>query len=663
MNTTRTCPRCGTPLPEDAPEAQCPKCLLDVGMGTQPDAAEATESESSGTPPPSPADLAPHFPQLEILELLGQGGMGIVYKARQPRLERFVALKILPTDASTSGLFADRFSREARTLARLTHPNIVGIYDFGETNGIYYLVMEYVDGANLRELERSGELGPLEALKIVPAICDALQYAHDQGVIHRDIKPENVLIDHQGRVKIADFGLAKILGRPAPELALTRVRQVMGTPNYMAPEQIEHPLEVDHRADIYSLGVVIYEMLTGELPIGHFEPPSQRVQIDARLDQVVLRALAKERDRRYQHVSEVKSDVETIAASPAPAPPPPPDPATARWLQARQAVKGPAMGLVAIGILNWVLVPLYAIIGITFLAHQESQISAATLISALLVMMLCSSFMIFAGLKMKALEAYRVAMIGSVLSILISPGNVIGLPLGIWALVTLTRREVKEAFGLTSDPELADRRRSIAQPIAPPVDRSRRWFFGAATVFVVGCGGLLLVGVLSIVLAMVLPAFHRAKEHVRQKAIAAAMVNAVVVKVFAVGDPTLARDLAVEDGAWYADCAPSRTIQLFEETAPGVEQGVVIYRAQLKAEDVRGRAYLEMWCRFPGKGEFFSRGLADAVTGTTDWTWRETPFLLPAGERPDLIRLNLVVEGAGRVGIREVQLLRAPLSH
>jgi serine/threonine protein kinase len=146
----------------------------------------------------------------------------------------------------------------------------------------------------------------------VPQICEALQYAHDQGVVHRDIKPENILLDKRGQVKIADFGLAKLLGQEAADSALTGSRQVMGTPHYMAPEQMEKPLAVDHRADIYSLGVVFYEMLTGELPLGRFAPPSQRVHVDVRLDEVVFRALEKEPERRYQHASEVKTEVESI---------------------------------------------------------------------------------------------------------------------------------------------------------------------------------------------------------------------------------------------------------------------------------------------------------------------------------------------------------------
>jgi predicted Ser/Thr protein kinase len=665
MSTTKLCPQCGTPLPVNTPDAQCPKCLLNVGMGTQPEAAEGARPTKSDTPPPTPAELAPHFPQLEILELLGQGGMGIVYKARQPHLDRLVALKILPIDAAVGELVADRFRREARTLARLTHPNIVAIYDFGETNGIFYLVMEYVDGANLRELERSGQLGPVEALKIVPAICDALQYAHDQGIVHRDVKPENVLLDKQGRVKIADFGLAKILGRPAPELALTRVRQVMGTPNYMAPEQIEHPLEVDHRADIYSLGVVIYEMLTGELPIGHFELPSQRVEIDARLDQVVLRALARERERRYQHVSEVKSDVETIAASPAQVTPPAADIATRQCLQALQAVRGPAIGLVAIGILNWILVPLYAVVGVYFLAHQGNEVSGTAFTVALLALMVCSSFMIVAGLKLKALEAYHAAMLASILSILVSPGNLIGLPVGIWALVTLTRRGMKEAFRARPGIALGEieRWRGTSDQSAADKegDKSRRTLYAIAGVFLAGILGLGVLAIGAVGLFTFLPALHVARERAQQLNLNAAVANAELIKAFAVSESTLSGDLVVTNDAWFLQCTNAQTVRLFEVTGLDLERLLLVYRAQLKTEDFNGQAYLEMWCRFPDGSEYFSRGLDNAVSGSNDWGSHQTVFVLRQGQRPDLVRLNLAVEGTGSIWLRDVGLLGAPL--
>jgi tRNA A-37 threonylcarbamoyl transferase component Bud32 len=279
---------------------------------TPDDRSAATIPPPTKLPTPYLERLALQFPQLEVFEHLGQGGMGVVYKARQRHLNRLVAVKILPPSIGDEPAFAERFMREAQALAQLNHPNIVQVYDFGRTDEFFYFIMEFVDGVNLRALIRDGMLEPEQALKIVPQICDALQFAHDEGIVHRDIKPENILIDKKGRVKIADFGLAKLLGRAAEDLSLTGTGQLMGTLGYMAPEQLQEAHTVDHRADIYSLGVVFYEMLTGKLPIGRFDPPSKRVHIDVRLDEVVLRSLESEPGRRYQHASEIKEQVDKI---------------------------------------------------------------------------------------------------------------------------------------------------------------------------------------------------------------------------------------------------------------------------------------------------------------------------------------------------------------
>jgi len=317
MKPTNACPECGTPLAPDAPKGLCPACLLRGGRNSEPLQSSGESGETgaaaAGFVAPSPEEIAQHFPQLEIIELLGQGGMGAVYKARQTMLDRAVALKILPPATGTDPSFAERFTREAKAMARLAHPNIVIVFEFGEVEGLYYLIMEYVDGVNLREAIQAGQVTPVEALAVVPQICDALQYAHEEGIVHRDIKPENVLLDKKGRVKIADFGLAKLLGRSPIEITLTASQQVMGTLHYMAPEQLEKPLSVDHRADIYSLGVVFYELLTGELPLGRFKLPSEKARLDARLDEVVLKTLEREPEQRYQQASEVKLDVETIS--------------------------------------------------------------------------------------------------------------------------------------------------------------------------------------------------------------------------------------------------------------------------------------------------------------------------------------------------------------
>jgi len=322
MNTTPLCPSCGKPLAPDAPKGLCQECLLKAGFPTGTD----TGGKSPRFVPPTVDELAAKFPQLEILEFAGQGGMGAVYKVRQRQLDRIVALKILPPQVPSGPSFAERFTREARALAKLNHPHIVTLYEFGQTDGLFYFLMEFVDGINLRQLLNASRIAPKEALAIVPQICEALQYAHERGIVHRDIKPENILLSKEGQVKIADFGVAKIVAQDSGEKAetipgsqsgeLTEAGSSLGTPQYMAPEQIKNSAEVDHRADIYSLGVVFYQMLTGELPTDKFVPPSKKVVIDVRLDEVVLRALEKKPELRYQQASQVKERIETIAQTP-----------------------------------------------------------------------------------------------------------------------------------------------------------------------------------------------------------------------------------------------------------------------------------------------------------------------------------------------------------
>ncbi len=310
----KRCPKCGAPILAEALQGLCPRCVL-AGAATETDAG----SPSAHRPAPPPLeDVRAAFPQFEVIELIGAGGMGAVFKARQPKLDRLVALKLLSEPLGKHPAFAERFHREARVLAKLNHPNIVSVFDFGEAGGFFYLLMEFVDGVNLRQAMRAGRFSPAQALEIVPKICEALQFAHEHGILHRDIKPENILLDQKGRVKIADFGIAKLVGTAKADVTLTASGASLGTPAYMAPEQIEKPGEVDHRADIYSLGVVFYEMLTGELPLGRFAPPSKKTPLDERVDDIVLRALAKERELRQQSAEEVKTEVEGVAGASGP---------------------------------------------------------------------------------------------------------------------------------------------------------------------------------------------------------------------------------------------------------------------------------------------------------------------------------------------------------
>ena len=311
---SQACPRCLSPIPERAPGGLCPRCLLD-GANAPTDAGLGTQSWKT----PTLAEIASAFPELEVLGHLGTGGMGCVYRVRERDSGRISALKVLPRELATDPAFVERFEREARTLSRLRHPHIVGVHGFGQAGGFCFLLMEFVDGANLRQALRSGRFTPQQALALIPPICEALQAAHSQGVLHRDIKPENLLLDAEGRVKIADFGIAKLLEGPGASAGeaytLTRTGARIGTPHYMAPEQVETPDQVDHRADIYSLGVVFYELLTGELPLGRFPAPSIKAGLDARVDDIVFRALAKERELRQQTADQMKAEVEGLGGT------------------------------------------------------------------------------------------------------------------------------------------------------------------------------------------------------------------------------------------------------------------------------------------------------------------------------------------------------------
>ncbi|MEM7013541.1 MAG: serine/threonine-protein kinase [Verrucomicrobiota bacterium] len=281
--------------------------------------------------PPEPEELDALLPAFHVEKLLGREGMGAVYRAKQISLNRKVAIKVLPPEFGRDEAFAQRFKREAHALAELKHTNIVDIYDFGQTEGddggYYYFVMEFVDGMDFHQLIHGKKLDIPGALNAVSQICDALSYAHSKGYIHRDIKPANIFLNYEGQVKVGDFGLAKLIDPQSSEAdtaavavgaepSLTITGTAMGTPFYSAPEQLRGMSEVDQRADIYSLGVMFYEMLTGSIPQGAFDPPSKKVAIDVRVDDVVLKAMAEEPERRYETAVELRTDVDAIRTAP-----------------------------------------------------------------------------------------------------------------------------------------------------------------------------------------------------------------------------------------------------------------------------------------------------------------------------------------------------------
>ena len=259
----------------------------------------------------------------QILRKLGAGGMANVYLAEDQELGRRVAIKILNDRHANDDQFVERFRREAKNAAALSHPNIVSIYDRGEAEGTYYIAMEYLDGRSLKELIVSrGDAPVAVVVEYARQILSALRFAHRHGIVHRDIKPHNVLVDGEGRVKVTDFGIAR-----AGTSQMTEAGSIVGTAQYLSPEQARGG-DVDQRSDLYSLGVLMYEMLTGEVPFSgdtpveiamkHLSqtpaPPStKRHDVPRELDLVVMRSLAKDPDDRYQNAEEMEADLDRVA--------------------------------------------------------------------------------------------------------------------------------------------------------------------------------------------------------------------------------------------------------------------------------------------------------------------------------------------------------------
>lgn len=286
-------------------------------MGKEP---HAGAGDARRTPMPSPEELSGQLDGYQVLRPLGRGGMGMVYEGIQASIGRKVAIKLLPAKEGKNREFEARFRKEAESMGRLNHPGIVHIYDFGQSSsGWLYIVMELVEGQSLQDLMDGNGGDPENALELIRQTCEALEYAHRCGFVHRDIKPANILIGRDGRVKIADFGIAKLLeGKEeglgaTPQVGLTQENVVMGTVDYIAPERMESPQSGDQRSDLYSLGVLFYQLLTGELPKGKVRPPSEKIdRLDHHLDEVVFKAMESSPEDRYQTAAELRQDVERI---------------------------------------------------------------------------------------------------------------------------------------------------------------------------------------------------------------------------------------------------------------------------------------------------------------------------------------------------------------
>jgi serine/threonine-protein kinase len=335
------CPKCKEPLVLSEPGRTAPREPSRAEVQAAPAAASA--------PPPEPAHHAPQekpepagrgeeaggrdlfigkvLGGCQILDKVAHGGMGVVYRAKQLNLGRTVAVKILSEELASDATFVRRFIQEARSAAQLSHGNIVHINDVGEYQGIFYFVMEYVDGKNLRDILKVHEkLDIARSLEITIQVCHALRHAHNRGIIHRDIKPENIMITREGVVKLADLGLAK---RMAAEntAGITHAGSILGTPFYMAPEQAKDFSAVDSRSDIYSLGVTLYKMVTGKVPFDGRSPievmikaidgkkvpiRDLREEVPAELEEIVDRMMHKQPEKRYQQVDEVLRDLSRV---------------------------------------------------------------------------------------------------------------------------------------------------------------------------------------------------------------------------------------------------------------------------------------------------------------------------------------------------------------
>jgi len=553
--------------------------------------------------------LANH-PRYRVLEQVGTGGMGDVYKAEHRMMQRCVALKVIKPQFVKHPAAVHRFRREVQVAAGLNHPNIVTAYDAEQVGDVHLLVMEYVEGTNLgAAVEDGGPLSVPEACEYVRQAALGLQHAFERGMVHRDIKPQNLMVTPQGQVKILDFGLAHLAAQHASAGSLTQHGTVMGTPDYVAPEQARDAASADIRSDIYSLGCTLYFLLTGQTPfpagsavekaVAHVEQQPEPVDrfrndVPVELAAVLARMIAKDPQDRSQTPAQVAEALQpftaaaranevtdTVAARRVPA------------QQLRAAVPSDGLrrfrlsrvvGILACAVAGLALAAIVTIVTDTGRFEIQSDFDNVQVVISQ------------GGEQFKVIDVEN----GS---------TVRKLPSGAYEVALKGRSDLKldkDGFTLTRG----------GRVVAKVVRRSK----GPAV-----------------------PSVTR-------------------IKSFTESDKLITQDgVTSEEGGWRIDATQARTMRLFEVQDPGIEDCILTYRAKLKTEAVQGKAYLEMWCRLPGLGESFSKGLYHAVSGTTDWASYETPFRLEKGQRPDLIKLNLVAEGKGRVWIKDIELLTSPL--
>jgi serine/threonine protein kinase len=312
------CPECGMPR-SHAPSigGLCPRCLIATAVEHLSTIDHpAIGRIDAGGHAPTLEQLNERLPAYEFVELLGRGGAGWVFQARQRSLDRPVAIKILRHHAGAMADAARRFEQEAQILGRLNHPRIVSVYDHGAVEDLRYIAMEYVAGPTLRDVLMAGRIDWRSAIHIGEQICETVEYAHAAGVLHRDLKPENVLFDAADTMhglKVADFGISRLIGEGEQSSHRTQTGLVVGTPHYVAPEQALGDRSLDGRADIYSVGIMLYEMLTGQLPRGRFPRPSAVAGVPASIAAVVMRCLESDPERRFRDAASLRNALHRAA--------------------------------------------------------------------------------------------------------------------------------------------------------------------------------------------------------------------------------------------------------------------------------------------------------------------------------------------------------------
>lgn len=586
------------------PHGKAPTCLCD-----------AAEKKRERLPP----ELITH-PRYQILERLGEGGMGSVYKAQHRLMNRPVALKIINSQLVNHPGAIERFHREVQAAARLAHPNIVAAHDAEQAGNVHFLVMEFVDGVNLHQvIQQRGPLPVAEACEYIRQAALGLQHAHERGMVHRDVKPHNLMLaevcpadggpksgepghsqssirtPQSAVIKILDFGLANLASEAvgegryqddAPSRAiprqLTLSGAMMGTPDYIAPEQAVDAHAVDIRADIYSLGCTFYYLLTGQAPFqegtvvdkiaAHAErepaPLSTfRTDVPADVESILNRMMAKNPDARFQTPAEVAEALEHCSAlTPLP--------------EALAAPRG-----------------------------APSRRPAALAVTAVACLFLLAAGIVVATDRGR-LEIY--SEVDDVRVVVKQDGQevrLIDVKTGSQGNWLPTGRYELELVGGQNEVVLDKQNLVISR-------------FGKVTA-----------------------AVHYTGDQLG------------LIRSFSPSDQPITRDgIEPSEGGWKLTATSARTVRLFEVPDPKLKPGRFFYRAKLKTENVKGRAYLEMWVRVPGQGEFFSKGLYNALTGDNGWAECEIPFLLGPTDHPDLVKLNVTIEGGGTVWIKDIEL-------